>query len=150
MGTLVAVGPDLLLQVLDSMGDSDVIDPADGDHLCELVRQRGHGILILDECIGQGRWKPLSAVPGLLEGRHVPKVILLSRGLDERREQTAAMAGCYDAIDVTSRTWIQNLEESVRVARSRVRLLGRPVLVRANSGAPAVAPQISVVAPLPK
>lgn len=150
MGTVVAARADVLVQVLDSIGDADVISPMDGDDLYELVRQRSYSILIVDEDIGRGRWKAIASIPILLEGRHLPKVILLARGLDERRERLAAMAGCYDAIDITSRTWIQNLEESVRVARSRVRLLGQIVRARGNSDAPVEAPRISVAAPRPR
>jgi hypothetical protein len=70
----------------------------------------------LDEFIGEGRWKAFAAVPrvGLVKSR--PRVIALMYGADARRQRLAGLAGCFDAVDVTSSSWRADLREAVRFA----------------------------------
>lgn len=119
MSAFVAVDDSCLSEVLDSVGDSSVIRPLSRDHLSLMMEHGRPEILIIDEDIGGILWKVTSSIPDT-----GAKVILLARGVDERLERLAAMAGCYDVIDLTSLTWIEDLEESVRAARARVRLGG--------------------------
>ena len=119
MRAFVAVDEGVLPEVLDSVGDASVIRPVSREHLSLIVKHANPEILIIDEDIGGGRWRAISSIPDT-----VTKVILLARGADERLERLAAMAGCYDVIDLTSQTWTEDLEESMRAARAHVRLGG--------------------------
>ena len=131
MRALIAVDEGVLEQVLDSVGDASVVRPVSREHLFLVVDHGKPEILIIDEDIGGGRWKVISSIPdaGM-------KVILLARGVDERLERLAAMAGCYDVIDLTSQTWIEDLEESLRAARARVRFGGPPCRAAETSAVP--------------
>jgi hypothetical protein len=132
MRTVVAVRSELTGQVLDSAGECVTIEPTSKESLYMWVSFNAPQILLLDEGIGAGAWKALSEVPRLCGLSPQTKVILLADGLDERRERLAAMAGCYDAIDVSDSSWPADLEESLRYARRRVRLLGQLVQVAAS------------------
>ena len=131
MGTFVAVDEEVLSEVLDSIGDASVVRPVSREHLSMLMEHARPNVLIIDEDLGGSEWKVTSSIPDT-----GAKVILLARGVDQRLERLAAMAGCYDVIDLTSQTWIEDLEESVRAARSRVRLGGPLVRARGTSAVP--------------
>lgn len=117
----VAVRKQLRKEVIACAGRARALHPVSGPQLRAWLHRIKPCALVIDEHLGAGRWKALAALPrvGLVESQ--PKIIALMTGLNNRRERLAAMAGCFDAIDVTSPSWQSDLEAALRIALRDVR-----------------------------
>jgi hypothetical protein len=74
------------------------------------------GILVIDELAARG-YKPLASVPRVRARCKRTKVIALLEGMSHRKKKLAVMAGCFDGIDVTQPSWVDDLFASLLVAR---------------------------------
>jgi DNA-binding NarL/FixJ family response regulator len=73
-------------------------------------------LMVLDERVGIDDGFKIMASIAALTGKTPNRVIGLFDGLNQRRRELAAMAGCFDAIDLTDPAWCADLAESIRFA----------------------------------
>jgi chemotaxis response regulator CheB len=145
MKIAVATRGELLGAVLECVDDemkarfSDpprvIREPGDSTQMRRQIYQAQPDVIVLDEHVGTAKgWRSIASVPRLVVAvRTRPRVIALLVGVTERRERLAAMAGCYDAVDITVPSWRDELREAVRVA---ARARARPSRAAENDGAP--------------
>jgi DNA-binding NarL/FixJ family response regulator len=144
MKIAVATRGELLGSVLECVDDElkarfadpprVIRDPADSKQMRHQIYKAQPQIVLLDEHVGTAKgWRSIASVPRLVAGvRTCPRVIALLMGLTEKRERLAAMAGCYDAVDLTDPSWRDELREAIRVA---ARARARPFRAAENDGA---------------
>jgi DNA-binding response OmpR family regulator len=107
--------------VLPCVGSAHVLQPVSGEQLRAWLHRITPRVLVVDEAVGERKWKVMAALPRVHLVASQPRIILLTNKLDSKRELQAAMAGCFDAVDVTSSSWPQELREAVRIALRGVR-----------------------------
>lgn len=130
MTVAVAVRKQLRGPVIECVGDVRALEPVSGEQLRAWLHRITPRVLVVDEGVGGRKWKVLSALPRVQLVASQPKIIALMQGLNRRRELLAAMAGCYDAIDVTSPSWQRDLAAALRAARrdvQRAQVEGTPL-----------------------
>jgi DNA-binding response OmpR family regulator len=121
MTVAVAVRKQLRGTVIECAGEANApahaMEPVSGEQLRAWLHRITPRVLVVDEGVGGRKWKVLSALPRVQLVASQPKIIALMQGLNQRRELLAAMAGCYDAIDLTSPSWQRDLAAALRAAR---------------------------------
>jgi len=101
---------------MECVGDGVAVeDLTSGTKLRHQLHRMQPLLVVVDERAGR-TWRAISAVPRIHLVRSQPRVIALLEKIDQRRERLAAMAGCYDAVDLSRSSWPDDLREAVWLA----------------------------------
>lgn len=112
----VVVRRELREQVVSIVGGCSPFSPQNGAQMRAWLHRIKPRLLIVDELAGGARWRVIPELPRVSLVETQPWVIALMNGLDQKRERLAAMAGCYDAVDLTLPSWPRELRAAVRHA----------------------------------
>jgi hypothetical protein len=112
----VVVRRELREQIVSIVGECRPFNPRSGAQMRAWLHRIKPRLLIADELAGGPRWRVIPALPRVSLVETQPWVIALMNGLDPKRERLAAMAGCYDAVDLTLPSWPRELRAALRHA----------------------------------
>jgi chemotaxis response regulator CheB len=108
-----------LIQAIRAAGGGGIhFKAGESKELRRLAYMLQPDVLILDE-LAAPDWKPLASVPRI-KAKCKTRVIALLDGITRQKKRMAAMAGCYDGIDLSDSSWPEELAASLEVVRCRL------------------------------
>lgn len=122
MKVAIAVRGEILPTVTTLVSGEVLVETETSKDFRRAVYEFQPDLMVMDHRFGNRRgWKPLPSVPRIIATKSSPLVIALMDGVGARERRIAAMAGCYDAIDLSVNAWREDLAASLRLARQRRR-----------------------------